>query len=210
MHQGGWQVSIANYGQLKAAIADFLNRDDLTAAIPTFIRLGEAEINRNLRHWRMEKRATALFNEPQEVLPDDWLETIRLELDGAGPLRQVGQQDMALLQSTQDDTGNPRFFCHSAGLLEFWPAPTASTGTGRLIYFAKSPAMIEDTDTNWMLIEAPDVMLYAALVHSAPYLKDDPRVMVWQGMYAEILNSMNTESDRARHSGPLIMRARNG
>lgn len=37
------------YGQLKAAVADWLNREDLTAVIPSFIRLAESLIYRNLR-----------------------------------------------------------------------------------------------------------------------------------------------------------------
>jgi hypothetical protein len=203
-------MTISNYGELKSTIADMLNRDDLTAAIPTFIRLGEAEVNRRLRHWRMERRATALFNEPLELLPNDWLETIRLELDGQGPLRLVSQMDMATLKANDAEAGHPRFFTHSAGMLEFWPEPNAETGTGRLIYFAKSPVMVADTDTNWTLLEAPDLYLYAALIHTAPYLQDDARLAVWKGLFEEVLRAMNAESDAARFSGPLVMRLRNG
>ena len=41
------------YSELKSAIADFLNRQDLTSVIPTFIKFTEADINRKLRHRRM-------------------------------------------------------------------------------------------------------------------------------------------------------------
>lgn len=50
-------MAITTYTELKSAIADFLNRDDLETVAPTFIALAEADINRRLRHWRMEKRA---------------------------------------------------------------------------------------------------------------------------------------------------------
>ena len=43
-------MSISNFTELKSSIADFLNRDDLTAVIPTFIKLAEADMNRKLRH----------------------------------------------------------------------------------------------------------------------------------------------------------------
>ena len=52
-------MPITTYTELKAAIADFLNRDDLSAVVPTFISLAEADIQRRVRHWRMEKRSTA-------------------------------------------------------------------------------------------------------------------------------------------------------
>ena len=32
-------MAISNYGELKTAVADWLNRDDMTAVIPTFIDL---------------------------------------------------------------------------------------------------------------------------------------------------------------------------
>ena len=38
-------MALTNYTELQAEVANFLNRDDLTAAIPTFIRLAEAKMN---------------------------------------------------------------------------------------------------------------------------------------------------------------------
>ena len=49
-------MAITNYTNLQTTIADFLNRDDLSAVIPTFIQLCEANINRNVRHCKMETR----------------------------------------------------------------------------------------------------------------------------------------------------------
>ena len=35
-------MALTNFTELKSSIADFLNRDDLTSVIPTFIALAEA------------------------------------------------------------------------------------------------------------------------------------------------------------------------
>ena len=51
-------MALTTYAELKTAIGDFLNRDDLTSVAPDFISLAEADINRRVRHWRMEGRAT--------------------------------------------------------------------------------------------------------------------------------------------------------
>ena len=48
-------MALTTFDELKASIADFLNRDDLTAVIPDFVKLAETKMNRELRHWRMEK-----------------------------------------------------------------------------------------------------------------------------------------------------------
>ena len=44
-------MALNTFTALKASIADYLNRDDLTAVIPDFITLAESQINREVRHW---------------------------------------------------------------------------------------------------------------------------------------------------------------
>ena len=69
-------MTITNYSNLQSTVADFLNRSDLTSVIPVFIQLAEAQINRDLRHWKMETRATATIDagdQYSQVPPDrDW------------------------------------------------------------------------------------------------------------------------------------------
>ena len=50
-------MALATYSDLKASIADFLNRDDLTAVIPDFIKLAEAQFKREIRHYKMMQRS---------------------------------------------------------------------------------------------------------------------------------------------------------
>jgi hypothetical protein len=45
-------MALTTYAELKTSIADFLNRDDLTSAIPDFITLAEADMQRRVKHWR--------------------------------------------------------------------------------------------------------------------------------------------------------------
>ena len=62
-------MALSNYNDLKASIADFLNRDDLTSVIPDFISLAEAQLNREIRHWRMEDRSIATIDSQYTALP---------------------------------------------------------------------------------------------------------------------------------------------
>ena len=48
-------MALSNYTELKASIADFLNRDDLTSVIPDFITLAESQINRDIRHMKVKR-----------------------------------------------------------------------------------------------------------------------------------------------------------
>ena len=198
-------MTIATYAQLQTAVADFLNREDLAAVVPTFIALAEAQIARDVRDWRMESRITFALNDGLEDLPVDWVETIRLGIDGEGEVVQVGPSDMMALRADIQRQGPPFYFAHVAGKIEVFPVPDADAV---LVYRAKIPALSNDNTTNWLLTAAPDVYLYGSLIHSAPYLKDDPRIDVWAGLYASAVSAVNSASDRARHSGPLKLKVK--
>lgn len=195
-------MSIDTYTELTAAIADWLNREDLTAVIPSFISLAEADINRNLRDWRMEKRSDASLDAQYSTLPTDWLETIRLNLSGgASRLELVSDGALADLRAERSDAaGKPTHYAHTAGGLELFPTPDAAYDA-ELVYFAKVPALSATATTNWLLSAAPDVYLYGALTQSAPYLKDDQRAPLWAGLYQNAITSLNTASERSRYSG---------
>ena len=42
-------MALSTYSELQSTVASYLNRDDLTAIIPTFITLTENRLNRELR-----------------------------------------------------------------------------------------------------------------------------------------------------------------
>jgi len=204
-------MSITTYSELKTAVADFLNRDDLTSVIPTFIALAEAQIAREVRHWLQEKRATATLNERYEVLPNDFLEMRRLELSDGSALRVVSGDVMADLRYKSGDiAGRPTSFRLTANNIEFFPTPS-ETYTMTMTYYARIDAISDEIPTNWLLQRYPDVLLYGSLVHSAPYLKDDARVAIWSSLYQNAVEQLNTEAKTAQHSGSaLVMRTRNG
>lgn len=193
-----------DYDGLKSAIADFLNRDDLSSTIATFVRLAEAQMARDIRHWRMEKRKVATFDEGFELLPDDWVQTIRLEMGGR-PMELASREEIARWKRSHA-TARPRYFAHVAGKLEVWPAPDGEY-EGELLYLARIPPLSDSEPTNWLLTEAPDAYLYGSLLQSAPYLVEDERTQVWGSLYAAAVQNLNQASERARHSGPLRLRA---
>jgi len=52
-------MAISTYSELTTAVANWLDRDDLTLRIPEFIALAEAKFNRTLRLRSMEAKYTA-------------------------------------------------------------------------------------------------------------------------------------------------------
>lgn len=195
-------MTITTYATLKSAVADWLNREDLTSVIPSFIALAEADINRNLRHYRMEKRSTAPVDTQYSALPADWIETIRIQISGdPSRIELVSNAALADMRySRADRAGKPTHYAHTAGGLELFPTPDDEY-TIEIVYFGSVPALSDVATTNWLLTAAPDVYLYGALTQSAPYLKDDQRAAVWAGLYQNAINSLNSASEQARHSG---------
>ena len=197
-------MSITTYAELKTAIADFLNRDDLSTTVETFISLTEADMARRIRHWKMEARLTVSYDAQFEDIPADWVETISLYLtDGTGPhqLDLISRAEMLERRySTADTGGLPRFYAMAGDQFELFPSPDEAYA-GELLYIQTIPALSDAATTNWLLTTAPDAYLYGALAHSAPYLSEDARAGIWVAAYENAINGLNIASDRAKYSG---------
>lgn len=196
-------MSISTFTELKSNIADFLNRDDLTAVIPTFIALAEAQINRDVRHWKMEKRATAQVDGEYSKLPNDWIETIQVHLTGDGtyPLNLASRDAIADKRMAANDTkGRPAFYAHADSSIELFPTPDATYDL-ELLYYGKIDALSDSTADNFLLLDAPDIYLYGALIHSAPYLQEDGRAATWAQLFGAAVQKLNDTSERSRMSG---------
>lgn len=196
-------MSITTYAELQTAVGDFLNRSDLTSVIPTFIDLAEADMQRRVRSYRMEARTTLTLNAQYVDLPADWVETVRIRTTGSegAALALMDPATMARLrQSSADTAGRPLYYTVSAGQLELFPTPDDSYSAD-LLYISKIPALADDQTTNWVLTNFPDAYLYGALIHSAPYLKEDERLVTWAAMHKAAIDAMNSESDAAKSSG---------
>lgn len=195
-------MAITTYAELKSSIANWLNRDDLTAVIPDFIALAESSMNRSLRHWRMEKRSTATIDSRYSALPGGFLSAIRFHLDAdQTPIELVSA--FALQKKRQEranTSGRPRYYAVVGGQLEVCPSPDASY-TGELYYYDKFDELSDSNTTNWLLTNYPDAYLYGALLHAAPYLAEDARAETWAALYQTAIGAINSESDTAKTSG---------
>ena len=196
-------MAITNYTQLKSAIAEFLDRDDLTTIIPTFISLAEAQMQREIRHYRMVQRSRAQVDSRYTAIPADWVETIRFHLTEGTTYRLnlTSVDDMLQLREQRsNEPGTPTHYAHIGASIEVFPNPDA-VYEAELMYYEKIPALSESNATNWLLELAPDAYLYGALVQSAPYLKDDARLQVFGGLYAGAVQAVNDDNEKARFGG---------
>ena len=197
-------MAITTYAELKSSIANWLNRDDLTAVIPDFIALAEAQIARDIRHWRQEKRVTTLVNEQYENLPIDWLEMIQIQLTAGGRLQVISAAELQERKEASSIAQKPKHYRLTSDQIEFYPAPDISYEVA-MQYYARVPALSDAETFNWILTEYPDIYLYGSLVHAAPYLADDQRITVWAALYQSAVDALNQDNTKSRVSGPLRM-----
>lgn len=202
-------MALTTYTELKASLADWLNRSDLTAAIPDFISLAEAQIERQLRTRQMIVRATASFAAAAEygTTPDDFLETksIKLQTNPVTPLtfQTIDAMDQ-LSNTTYLSSGKPLYFSIVGGQIRLLPIPDAAY-TAELVYYAKLSKLSSSVATNFLLTQAPDVYLYGSLLQAAPYLQFDERIPVWSSLYQAGLEQLQIADDRGATSGGALM-----
>lgn len=194
-------MALTTYSELQTSIAGFLNRDDLTAQIPDFITMAEASINRDVRHWRMETREDSTYSQRYEALPTDWVSTRVVSVSGDTQLDLLSQAKMLeLRQQGGNSGGEPRYYSISTSQIELYPTPDGDYDSS-MVYYARVPALTDSETSNWLLADSPDVYLYGALIHSAPYLQEDARAGIWAGLYQSAVQRLNSTSNEDLYSG---------
>lgn len=192
-------MPLSNYGELKASVADFLNRNDLTAQIPDFIRLFESRANDRVRVRQGLLRTTLVLTgqftaapEGLEEIESCWIPT---------PYKQIGVITTLQAAEERERTANATGPLESVSVvgneIEAFPTPSANT-TLSLVYFQSVPALTVDEDSNWLLDKYPDLYLYGSLIASAPFLKDDDRLQMWTALHDTRLEEANIAGTRAK------------
>lgn len=196
-------MALTTYAELKTSIASWLNRRDLTAIIPDFISLAEGDFNRKLRTRQNFQRSYTTLAERFTLLPTDFLEMKNLQLNTefTDPMafRSQAQLD-ANRRSTYISPGKPVEYTISGDSIEASPTPD-TTYEIEMAYYKRVPALSVTNTTNWVLERHPDLYLYGALLHSAPYVKEDDRVALWSNAYSEVLSRIQMEELHSSFSG---------
>ena len=82
---------------------------------------------------------------------------------------------------------------------------TSSAYTYSLTYYKKFDAL--SSGVNWLITNAPDCYLYAALLEAAPYIQDDARIPVWESRLQAAIASLMKQDIGDRFGSALQVRA---
>lgn len=124
--------------------------------------------------------------------PDRWRDTISMNIAGA-PLFARSYEYCRNYWPVESETDTPEFFAdydYNHWLLV--PTPAATTPV-EILYYEQPALLGDDQQTNWLTEYAPGLLTYATLLEATPFLKNDERVAIWQGMYDAAKGALSTQ-----------------
>jgi hypothetical protein len=199
-------MAISNYSELNTAVANWLDRDDLTDRIPEFIALAEARFNRLLRIRAMETKQTAstVASQRNLALPTNFIQMRNLQIN-TSPVTSLEYVTPEMYDRLYggSDTGTPKAYTILADEIQLGPIP-ASVQTIEMLFYKKFDALTSSAPTNWMITNAPDVYLYGCLLEAEPFIMNDPRVQLWATAFQQAIADIQDQDNRDRHSGSAL------
>ena len=205
-------MALTSYSTLKTAVANWLNRTDLSDEIADdFIALTEADYNSKLRIRKMVTQTTITIDSETESLPTGFLQVRNFYiLSGATKysLRYVSPSHMDQLRGTST-SGTPEVYTILGDTFRFSPKPDTAY-TGYINYYKKFDALSVTNTSNFILTDHPAIYLYGALYHASNFLGgvEPSQAQQWQQMYGTAMERLERNDREDQYSGsPLQMRS---
>ena len=197
-------MSFNSYDELKTSIANWADRDDLTAFIPDFIALAEARFNRELRLRSMEQKqiANTVGGQSNYELPVNYLQMREFRLNN-NPTVSLTYVSPEIFEAWNLGSGQPKFYTIIANEIRVGPTP-AGTYEMEMLFWRKFPNLTSTVASNWMLLNSPDVYLYGALMEMEPFIQNDARTALWMAGYQRAIDTLQLQDDKDRHSGSAL------
>jgi len=193
-------MSIANYAELKTAVANFMARSDLTNQIPDFITMAESRMSRELETREQEKRsqATLVAGDEYILLPNDFREVREVKIN-ASPTRVLTYYSPSALDSMYSSNGQgmPEGYSIVGLELKMRPIPDAAY-TQEIVYIGSLPN-ISNTTTPILFTRSPDLYLYGALAEGYAYLLDEARAAQYDQKFTRILEEIKVDEQRSHY-----------
>lgn len=158
--------------------------------LPRLINLAERQLANSLKILGFVNIVTDALTIGQSVIakPDRWRDTISISI-GVGatqirtPIFPRVYEYARRYWPDEDLTDQPRFYA-DYGYFNWLIVPSADFAYPFEVNFWELPALLDGTNqTNWSSDFAPNALLHGSLLQAAPFLKNDERIPVWQGIY---------------------------
>jgi len=199
-------MAIGTYAELQTAVANWLDRDDLTDRIPEFITLAESRFNRLLRLRSMEAKYTAntVASQRNLALPTGYIQMRNFQVN-TSPLTTLSYVTPEIYDRLWggSTSGTPKFYTILANEVSFGPIP-ATVMEVEMLFYKKFDNLSLTTTTNTLLTDSPDVYLYGSMMEAEPFIMNDERVALWATSLSKAISELQEQDNKDRHSGSAL------
>src|SRR5579859_3582601 len=200
------------YSSLVTSLEAYLQRQDalVIANIPTFVMLAQIRIPREMKLLGFREEITGTFDGTAQSSgimqkPSDWRKTIAFYV-GTGLNNNthspVFERDYDYVRTIYPDPslqGVPVYYADAD--YNHWlvqPSPQSALPF-KIAYYGTLTQLDNTIQTNWLTVNAPDLLLYASLLEAVPFLKVDERIPVWQGLYQNAKQALEIQEIEGRY-----------
>ena len=186
-----------DYSDIKAEVALYINRTDLTARIANWVNFAQRKIERvsnfiGMETWESDTLASAGYTID---IPSRYKSTIEFGMiynSMKYPCKKTGEREILSIHThLTNDTGRPLYFCPRESQSEIWVRPTADQEyTYYHSYYRYSADLASDDATNWITNNYPELLIYMSLTEAEPYIQNDKRMDTWNAMATTLLDRM--------------------
>ena len=166
-------MPFATYSDLKAAIATWLARTDLTTNIVDFVTLARQRVSNDLKLRGLDVMTTGVLTAADQLaLPADRDEIRSFEIAlSSGEITTLQLTDPSTFAEARSPSwsgGQVTFYMIQGNVLLLAPAPGIGASY-TLRYYATKPAQPADNTTDAILSQYPNLMLYGSLLEAEPF-----------------------------------------
>lgn len=191
-----------NYTELKAEVAAWMHRTDLTSNIPTFINLAERDMKRSLRAYEMlsEESIGATAGNREAPLPANFVQMRNLRINNDKYGKVLTFRPSSALFDIEPQSGDPKHFSYANGKIILSPKPSDDLTLIAECYVM--PADLSDAaPTNALLTAYPNLYLNMALKHAFRYVRNKDKSMEFDAYARQDIAEINKDTRKLLSSG---------
>jgi len=186
------------YDNLVTTIEQYLERDDaaVVSQIPVFITLAEFEIAQQIKTLGQIEVAQGVMSIGNPIIqkPARWRKTVSMSVTSGGEKTPVFLRKYEYLTNYNAESANGLPLYYGDYDYDNWfvsPIPDQGYTFEVLVYQRLQP-LSSTNQTNWITNNAPNAMIFGALLQAVIYLKDDAR-QIFQQKYDMAMQALKAE-----------------
>lgn len=205
---------ITSYTTLLTAVGDYLARSDLSSYTPNFVQNFEERFYRDSENWAawMVAQMSVTVASNVAAVPAAYLGFVNdsAYINGRSQVKRINLAQLYARYPRNGGTGQPAYFSRNGSNFEFGPI----AADGQVLngpYYAKPTVLRSyttggaDAAAHFLIVNAPDLLLYGSLLEAEPFLKNDARIMIWKSFYDEAIRAYRSRFREEDHAAPMMV-----